>query len=454
MLDAALHRSLGVRRWRGVTVPQGLGLLIGLVLPLASALLYHPYALAMASRSLEATRQLGLPYVAGEIAVILYAGRRGFTLAAVLREAPRWARWALALFVATFWISSLAVSARPSFSLSLALIWLVHLQAGAAVFHLARQEGIGARPVAAGLVLGLTALGPITAFHLTFAPPGEGVETWLFGAPIPGFISVRLFGAWCGVTAVLVLGLIWRAEREAGPTAWLYPALGWSAGLVAWTGTRAALLAAAVALLAAMALCRHPGSGRFWWRSLTAVIAGSVLVPLAMPIISGGLWLRPGGMASADVFASGRLELWADTLAIAIDRPLLGHGMAANAWLVSLRGVHHVQPHNALVQFFMNWGLLPTVPALALLGAAAWHAHRAARGRPALLPMVMAVDYLLVAGMFDGMLHFSEFVMLLMVLLGACLAAGGTAEGLAPIAASALTGPASRASSASLRASP
>lgn len=400
-----------------------MGLLIGMVLPLLAATLYRTYALTTPSPALEITRQLGMPYVLGEVGIILYAGRCGFTLTGVLSSLQFWVRVALALFLATFWISSLLVSARVPFSTSLSLIWIFHLYTGAAVFHLAREHTFAGREIAIGLTVGLAALAIIAALHLYVAPPGSKAETWRFGAPIPGFVSSRLFGAWAGATATLLLGLAWRAENGGAGNRWLYLAYALASGLVAWTGTRAALAAAVAALLAAMLIDRRIGPARFWTKALVATVAGSLIVPLLLPSLAEGVWLRPNQLASANDFASGRLALWVKTLTVATGRPLLGHGMGSNWWLVSMGGFYHVQPHNALVEFLMNWGLIPTIPALALFAAATWRVHGRARRLPFLLPLVMTIDYLLVASMFDGMLHFSEFVMLLMVLFGICLAA-------------------------------
>ena len=409
-------------------VDASLGILMGFLLPLVAALLYRTYALSLSSTWLEMTRQLGAPFVAGELAIILYARHRGLALDALWRRIDRPARWALAAFLGTFWISSVFVSWFASFSAALCLIWAIHFLTAAAVFHLVEGEvargGFAADRFAFGFALGLVALTPIAGFHLAHAPADQGPSTWIFGAPIPGFISIRLFGAWAGAVLALLLGLAWTSDRQGeGLPSWVYPAMALAAGLVVWTGTRASVFGAIVALMGAAVATRGVAGRKFWIKTAVAIVVGTALTVLLLPSHPNmGLLFRPEAMQSADGFSSGRLELWTKSLAVAVDRPWLGHGMGSSWWLVSLGGHYHVQPHNALVQFLLNWGVVPTAAALFLLGSARWRIHGIVRRRPALLALAMMLDFLLAASMLDGMLHFTRFVMLIAVLVAVCLA--------------------------------
>ena len=402
---------------------RSLGILIGLVLPLLAALLYRTYALALSPAWLEMTRQLGAPFVLGEIGIVLYARHRGLALGPLWDRIDRPTRWALVVFLGSFWISSAFVSWMASFSLALCLIWVVHLLTAAAVFHLVEEGGVVPGRFAPGFALGLGVLAPIAGVHLALAPSDQGPATWIFGAPIPGFISIRLFGAWAGAVLALLLGLAWSADRkgEAGPR-WVYPALGLAAGLVVWSGTRASVFGAIVALAGAAIVTRGAPGRRFWVAAVLAIAVGSALTILSMPSHPNMLLFRPEAMRSADGFSSGRLDLWGKALAVAVERPLLGHGMGSSWWLVWLDGHSHVQPHNALVQFLLNWGLVPTAAALFILGRATWRVHGAVRRRPELLALAMMLDFLLAVSLLDGMLHFTRFVMLIAVLIAAALA--------------------------------
>lgn len=405
-----------------------LGLLIGLVLPMIAAVLYRTYGISVSPSWLEGTRQLGLPYVAAELGFILYMRHQNVDLLATLRLLSPGVRYALLLFVATFWLSSAFVSTHPAVSMSLSLILLVHLLFGAAVYHsVLWARTFDVLPFAAGLVAGLAMFVPVIAIHFVFPPDGLivplGMRGW--GAAIPGFISHRLFGAWAGAVSALLLGIAWRRSSTERVTAWVYPALGLAAGLAIWTGTRASVLGFGVAFVAAWLLAGRPAARDFWIKVPAYIALGAVIATLLIPYGDPAFMLyRPGSYASAQEFTSGRIAYWWDALRVAMYYPLLGSGAGSSGWLVPITGMYHVQPHNALVQFLLSWGLIPTAAALLLLGIATWRVHAIARTCRETLALVMMLDSLLAMSMLDGMLYFSNFLMLVVALFGICLARG------------------------------
>jgi hypothetical protein len=216
-----------------------LGIMIGVLLPLVSALLYRTYELTLPSASLEITRQLGLPFALGELAIVVVARRHGLDVGAILAGIGRWPRCAIIVFPATFWISSVFVARAAAFSTALALLMVLHLHVAAAAFHLARGRGVDVTAFAGGLALGLALLAGVIFVHLTFRPSSEDPAKWLFGPPIPGFISIRLFGAWAGTVLAVLLGIGWSVGSNRSIPGWLYPAIALAVALVVWSGTRA-----------------------------------------------------------------------------------------------------------------------------------------------------------------------------------------------------------------------
>ncbi|RYY24502.1 MAG: O-antigen ligase family protein [Sphingomonadales bacterium] len=413
----ALVAPIGFSRW--------IGFVGGLILPVIAALLFRTYDLDVTPAALESARHLGLVYLAGEIAVIIIARRRGLNVREILSALPAWAKIALAIFLATFWISSAFVSQMMAFSLGLSLGWIVHLLFAASLYHLARSAPpVDARQLAVGFVAGLVALAVFIALHFAAVPaalfgPYEAVD---LGSAIPGFISSRLFGAWCGAVLALLTGIAWQHRGTNGRHA-LYLMLALAFGLAFWTATRAAMLGWAIGIPVAWLLAGKPASSALYTRLPAYLIAAIVLALLLPPHNhSQFTFFRWDGMPSTDAMMSGRLTIWASALRVAAEYPLLGSGAGSNWWLVPLDGFYHVQPHNAVVQFLLNWGLIPTIPALALLGGAVWHAHRIARRQRQILPMILMLDCLLAMSLLDGMLHFAQFIMLIFGCLALCLA--------------------------------
>ena len=96
---------------------------------------FPTYDIKMQSDQLDFMRQVGLPFMVAELAVVLFAASRGFSIDATWRALPRSTRIALALFLATFWISSVFVSPFPVFSTTLCLVTVSHLLFLGALVH-------------------------------------------------------------------------------------------------------------------------------------------------------------------------------------------------------------------------------------------------------------------------------------------------------------------------------
>jgi hypothetical protein len=412
-----------------------LGLIGGLALPLVAAALYRTYDIAVQPLELEGTRQLGFVFLAGEIGLIVHRMWHGLSYRSQWRVLPLWARRCLGLFTATFWISSANVSPFPAFSLLLCAGWIIHLLFAGAVFDLATAVVPARRPdVWPGFVAGMVALAAVTAVHFTDLPPDVDAHVHQidWGSAIPGFISVRLFGAWTAAVLSLLTGVAWVRSSEMPKRHLLFGMIAFVFGLMFWSATRAAVLGWIGVLPLAWFVAGPPRSRDMITvlplYFIVAAVSATLLQPYDHPSFTFFDLLDPQVNASVDAISSLRLTFWTRSLAIVRDYPLFGTGAGSSWWLITLGTARHVQPHNVLVQFLLNWGLVPTIPALALLGGAVVRAHTRVRRERALLPLLMMLDSLLVIGLFDGMFHFAQFIMLIVGTLALCLAPAPAAE--------------------------
>lgn len=411
------------KRW---TLHDVIGIALGIALPVLAAALYRTYSIAVTPNWLELTRQMGLPFVAGEIVVFVWACRSRFDPVALFVALPRMVQGALLLFTGTFWISSLLISRNPSFSMALTLIWIVHLLFAGAIYHLVRGRRIfNVARFAALMSIGLALLVAWTAIHFLLPPEGLVVE-WGprgWGAAVPGFISHRLFAAWAGGIAVLLLGLLWQANSLTATGRWLLPAFMLAVAAAAWTGTRGAVLGLAAGGIVGMLMIGRPANRSFFWAVPATIVLGALigmaLTPYGDPAF---MFFRPGTYGTVNEASSGRLAYWLGALRVVAEHPWVGSGAGSCWWLVSDNGLHHVQPHNALIQFLLSWGIVPTTALIVLLGWATWRVHHIALAVPAIVPLVMMLDALLAMSMVDGMLYFARFLMLVSALYAICLA--------------------------------
>lgn len=404
-----------------------LGITIGVIMPVISALLYPVYMHQMQPAWAEWTRLMELPFVACELVIILVARERGYRDILVWRKLPRDIIVALALLLAGLMVSSVFASKNVPASITLSIITLVHLRFGAAIFFMAgkdRRTG-DTRPsilhrFGAGLALGLGVLTLLTIWKFQFPPPEWTVpgSTIEWASALPGFINVRHFGSWTGAIAGgLLLALLYAPRPRVGSYDLWYLL---AAGLTFWSGTRAAVLAmGVVALIALVSLRRLP--------SAPAVIRVVALSALAM---LGAMVLAPNGaefslfardnLGSADALMSGRVALWHATYARWLDAPLFGWGSGSTFWEVNI-GWWHTQPHNTVLLFLISWGIIGAAGALWLLGRAIVAVHPGAMEDANLRPVAGVLYTLLTMSLLEGMLHYPRFIMLIMVCFGVLL---------------------------------
>jgi len=393
-----------------------LGVGLGIAMPVVAALLYPTYMHQVVPGWAEWTRLLELPFVASELFVIQVAVRAGYRDAAIWRQLPRDVVAAFALLCIGLTIGSAVISKNPFESVLLSLTTLIHLRFCATIHFFARAEP--QREICAlfpWLTSGLVALAILTIWRFQLPPPAAsvpgGVIEW--GSALPGFINVRHFGSWTGaIAAGLMLALLYGDEEQEGRVASLSYLL--AAGLTCWSGTRAAILAMiVVALVALVSLRRWPT-----WPRLGHVAALSTLaLGLALPLLPDSpdfhLYVVGDGR-SADMATGGRLVLWHATFDRWLDSPLFGWGSGSTFWEVQV-GWTHTQPHNAVLQFLISWGVVGAAGGLWLLGRAIVATHRTGMDNAGLRPLTGMLYALLFMSMLEGMLYYPRFIMMIAV---------------------------------------
>ena len=186
--------------------------------------------------------------------------------------------------------------------------------------------------------------------------------------------------------------------------------IGWSAaivaltGLVFVTGSRGGWIAAAVAVVLTLWLLRDksPESTRRWRIGVMAVLALAVV---------GGAVFTVGGYRPEFLFrgtVGDRLPVWAAAWEMFLDRPLLGHGTGAFAWLaddylgtlypgVEARRIWH-EAHNGYLQLLVEVGIIGVV----VLGSALWLVVSQARESLSQLDLAVKRSGAAVLGAFFG----------------------------------------------------
>lgn len=426
MQDVALNAAYSLRQSLSAgSLFARFGLWLGVVMPVLAGVLFPTYYHMMPLLWWNRAWLLELHYVGFEMIVIAWAYSRGLDRNAIWRGLPRDVRWAILVWLTAMMVGSLAIAAHPEAVLQ-SLIQVVHLYFAVAVYYLARTQGVNdageTHRLVRWLAIGLAVLAGYTWWRFAFPPPASeipgGKIEWDFA--LPGFVSVRYLGIWCGAVATGLLIRILYQENHRQLTFW-HIAFTFAAAFAMWSGTRAALLGMAGTAGVFLLFMRPWPTGRAMLVALCLTVAALGLAVVFQFDHPAFQLLEREHNENFDRFSSGRLELWLATIDRWLDSPLLGWGTGSLFWEVNI-GWTHTQPHNAVLQFLFSWGIVGAVPALWLLGRAVGSAHAVARSQSQVWPLLGAVYALLWMSLVDGALYYPRFVTLIVVGLALILA--------------------------------
>lgn len=394
-----------------------LGLIVGFT-PVLAGLIFRTHSFHVAPGWAETLRQMDVPFLLVELFVILWARGCGMGFRAVAAQLDRSARWALAIFLGTFWISSVFIAEQPGYSAVRASFWFVHVGFGFAVFHLAGQvisNRLGGFAVA--LCAGLVAFLPLMAIHLLNTPdptalPGGKI---IWSSAIPGCLSVRHLGIWSALVLACAVGVLYADRWAMGYRLLACGMIFIATAVLFWSGTRAGVYGLAGAGVVLLATLRRLPPLRLLLLAFLAAALGALVSSLGLPPDNSfGLLnsddLLPG--TDPDRFSAGRIILWVGMMKAFVASPFFGTGEGSILWLLHLPGgAYHVQPHNAVVQMLGSWGIVACAAAAYLTYRVLVAVHQAARNDTAAIFVMVMVDTLLLMSLADGVLYFSRFIM-------------------------------------------
>jgi exopolysaccharide production protein ExoQ len=405
--------------------PHGLGIMWTLLL-VATGIVHRAYSFQTTSPVLEILRQSGAIVLFGQLMFLVWARWAGWSPLAQWRNLKWPMRFLGYWFVATFWVSSAFYSLIAPFALMLCVGTLIQIAFAFALFdRLSVVDSGSVSQLQTEMFVGLAIIAVMTIVHFWSASraalaPGE-VIVWQ--ASIPGFISVRLFGAVCSAVLTFLIATA-LTKRQNSSDALTMAVIIFMAGLTVWTGTRAAVAGLFGALLVGFVLLHVRPSARRLLVIAACVAVGALLGPMFAPAGDPVFQLfSPRDYSTASTAASGRFELWTAMIAETAKSPIFGLGNAAPRWAIPVEIFGHFQPHNFIVQFLSSWGLAGAIPAFALLGTATVKAHVIGRRLPMIVPVVIMLDALLLMALLDGILYFARETMMVMMCFAIIFAA-------------------------------
>lgn len=351
------------------------------------------------------------------VAVLLWATSRHALASATVR-------WLPPLLAA--WLAAMVVTSIAATDGAMALVrtteWIGHLAFGTVVWTDARRDARTWRVIGGGAGVGFLVV-VLTALGTGMSVDGPAVAyNWASAFPLLHGVRCLGFYALVGIAVGMWPWLGGSTSRWTKAGGLVVQTIGWSA--LWWSASRASCLGA----LVGSAYLIWMLEGKRWQTAgmLVGVAMLGAMVSLAVPADPeyAGMWRLfagpPEGTGVAG-FSSGRTDLWVAVWEAWQHSPWVGQGPGSPAWLLLPLGFVHA--HNALLHALAEWGVLGTLPfvaiTLGLIGRAVQERHEART--PAAL---VAAAYALAAGatsMLDGLLNDPATTALMVVAAAAVL---------------------------------
>ncbi len=278
-----------------------------------------------------------------------------------------------------------------------ALFSLIHIFSSSSSFDTKRYFGImmtGVFLYVAYIILIIAMIPDYAAFY------------WLGG--LPSATNVRHIGNYVAILSIAAIGLSLFAKN---PNQWhILAVIFLTTAFLAWTGSRAAFVGLIVALPTAIYVVRHHiSAARIGILAATLIVAVLATVPLPTPNPSYGIMrmINASDMRQSSDISSSRTIVWQHTIEEIAQAPLAGHG--AGRFLGNMDAKYRYDldnPHNFVLQFGYDWGIVGLAVALLLLVVGSVRLFKLPTISPvATFCAVSGLMLMLSIGMLEGMFY-------------------------------------------------
>ncbi len=377
-----------------------------------------------------------IPVVLVELFVIAFAYGARLSLIEPMGDWPSWARVALLILVAIAMSTAAIATADPISAFLRTAIWFVHLAFGLAMFALAKH-GMPTAATWRHLLAGILAFALGLAIFVMTIPDTTAFEWLDFNFAVT---NVRQLGFYATVGCGLAYGLFLSSTDMR----WKYAAIvagSLSMTIIAWSGTRSAIIALLFGLVVAfcsLRLSRSILSLIFLPITFALAVPLSLVHPAPDPALGVERMWSDSAREGMDAKTSGRIELWTGALERVPQQLLFGHGESQFRLMVPANQGKYNHPHNSIIQMLFQWGLVGATCFFALFGWAWFRLWQIAKQQPEIgLPAFMVVSSLFGFSLVEGSLYHTWPVMIMAAVTA--LAMGMAASDPKPTAQPGLT---------------
>lgn len=301
-----------------------------------------------------ALRYFSIPITVGELVIVLFAMRKNFSITDTLRRQQLLPKLLLSIWFLFAFLPVLFVAENKMLSAFSTLQYALHGVFLAALVYLAKWNNFQSRDT----LIEIFSIGAIAYIALlvlfTLCVPKWELFPW--DLRLPSGTNVRQIGYFSALLAIGPVSLLLFDQKSSARWCLF---VGLIVVFISWTGSRGALAGLFIApLIAALVIWRTLPLRRIILLLLSFVAGMTASLPLPTPGPDFGL-VRMATSFSRDDLGSGRTYVWKTTITEIAKSPWIGHGSGTfRPTMKSLYGYGFNQPHQFMLQYVYDWGLL------------------------------------------------------------------------------------------------
>jgi O-antigen ligase len=301
-----------------------------------------------------ALRYFSIPITLGQILVVFLALRKNFSIFDILPNLHLALKTLLSIWFVFASVTVLFVADNKFLSAFATLQYALHGVFLAALIYLAKRSDLNHRDSLLEIFsLGAVAYIALLALFIIFIPDKESFP-WVLR--LPSGTNVRQIGYFSAILAIAPISLLLFGKTKSAMWCVIVSMI---VMFISWTGSRGALVGLFIApLIASLTIWRALPLRRAALLMISFVVGMGASLPLPAPAPDFGL-VRMASSLSQEDLGSGRNYVWKTTITEIAKSPWIGHGSGTfRPTMKSLYGYGFNQPHQFMLQYVYDWGLL------------------------------------------------------------------------------------------------
>lgn len=301
-----------------------------------------------------ALRYFSIPITLVQIFVVILAMRKNFSIIEALSKIQLVPKILLSIWLVFALVTVLFVVDNKLLSAFATLQYSLHGVFFAALIYLAKSSKLDRRDA----LLEIFSMGAVAYIALLtlfiFVIPNKESFPWVLR--LPSGTNVRQIGYFSAILAIAPISLLLFGKAKSAIWCLIVAMI---VMFISWTGSRGALAGLFIApLIASLTLWRALPLRRSALLLISFVVGMAASLPLPAPAPDFGL-VRIASSLSQEDLGSGRNYVWKTTITEIAKSPWIGHGSGTfRPSMKSLYGYGFNHPHQFVLQYVYDWGLL------------------------------------------------------------------------------------------------